>query len=136
MIWWVILMLSLDSFFFSVCVIYCRFSVCGCHEALIQQSVYIHTYIHVYTYTHLYKIVLSCWSFNFKFIYNILYLCSLHNCWFWYQSCWYPAFTVFLPLPINFCINNSLVSSCHLFFFSLKKFLKHLLWSSVGVELS
>ena len=63
MIWWLILVLCLDSFFFFVCV-----PIVDFYFAVTMRFWYSSLYIH--------KIVLSCWSFNFKCISNILHLYS------------------------------------------------------------
>ena len=61
------------------------------------------------------KIILSCWSFNFKYISSILHLCSplLMPAGFDITVVWYPSFTGCLPLPISFPSHN-FVSSCGL----------------------
>ena len=114
-------MLCLDSFFFCVCV-----SIVDFRFAATMKFWYSSLYIQ--------KIVLSCWSFNFKCIFSILHLCSppltiagFDIIFVWK---WFPTFTVCLPLLKRFYICNFLDSSCGLF--CLEKFLWHLLQSWSG----
>ena len=61
------------------------------------------------------KSVLSCWSFNFKCISNILRLCSplltIAGFDIIFMCGWFPNFTVCLPLLVSFPIRNFLVFS-------------------------
>ena len=72
-IWWLSLCCVWIALSFFVC-FFCRFLVCSYHVLIDSLNIY--------------KIILSCWSLNFKCISNILHLYSPHNCWFWYICVW------------------------------------------------
>ena len=63
-------------FLFFVCV-----SIVDFHFVVTMRFWYSSVYIN--------KIILRCWSFDFKCISIFLHLCSpfSHNCWYWYHIC-------------------------------------------------
>ena len=75
-----------------------------------------------FRYSHLciIKIVVSCWSFNFRCIFNILRLCSplltIAGFDIIFVCRCFPTFIIYLPLAVSFSNRNFLVSSCGLFF--------------------
>ena len=110
-IWWLYLVLCLDSFFFFVCVSIVDFWL-------------VVTMKFQYSSLHVSKTILSCWSLNFKYISNILHLYPLLTIAEFdiiFVCKWFPAFTACLLLPVSFPIPYFLVSSCRLF--CLEKFL-------------
>ena len=121
MLWFddVFLELSLDCFFFSVCV----YSVC----AFIVDFWFLVTVRFGYTHTQTHKICLSFWSFNFKCLSNIYshnlfawelvlisYLCAddflpvlyVHLYW------WAFSFVIFLFLVVAFSTQRRSFSIC------------------------
>ena len=86
--------------------IHCRFLVCSYHEVLIQwYGIYIYSgMVCVCVCILKHKVVLNCWSLNFKCISNILHVYSPHDCWFWYHICvWmisYLYYTFIFPFII------------------------------------
>ena len=106
-VWWLTLVLCLDSFLFFVCV-----SIVDFHFAITMRIWYSSLYIS--------KIILICWSFNFKCISSILHLCSplltIADFDIMFVCRWFPAFTLYLPLLVSFSIHNFLVSSSGLSF--------------------
>ena len=104
MIWWLIFVLWLDSFFFFVYV-----SLTGFQCVLTLRFCYRGQYTN--------KIVLNFCSFNFKCIPNIFHLCCPQNCWFWYPICVQMIFYLCCVFTFTwFLIHNSLFSGSSFFF--------------------
>ena len=97
-----ILVLHLDCFVLVACVSI----VCGYHETLI--------------YEYIYMIILSCWSLNCKCFSSILCLHPLLLAVSDFGSIcvcgWFLTFTIYLPLLVSLANCNFLISSYGLFF--------------------
>ena len=112
LVWWLTLVFCLDSLFFFVFVSIADF-----------QFVVPMRFCYSIIYTE--KIVFSCWSFNFKCISDILHLylplLTISGFDIIIVCRWFPTFTVYLPLLVNFPIRNLFVCSYKAFSIPLRE---------------
>ena len=106
-VWWLSLVLCLDCFFLFACIFIVDF-----HFAFTMRFWYRNL--------HIYKIVLSCWSLNCKYISSVLHLypplLTISDFGGIFVHGWFRIFSVYLPSLVSLVICGIFVSCCGLFF--------------------